>query len=152
MKLLLYWVLTLLAWLLSTWRNLQDRWRAWRDNTVPLAQMLMVHSMSVAGSEVMKGPCSGALFTELVLGFGVELNFRLAAGEVFAIELENLSDEVLPFIGCVMLRHRDGGRSVLPFRRRLVQPRERFTVTAIPAVGGNVAQLMIPSMTAKRFE
>ena len=148
MKLLLYWVLTLLGWVLSAWRNLQDRWHAWRDDLVPLASRLTVHSMSVNGHEHMSGPCAGAAFSELALG--VDFSIPLGAGEVLAIELESLSDEVLPFVGMVMLRHRDGGRSVLPFRRQLVQPRERFTVTAIPAVGGQVAQFIIPAM-AQRF-
>lgn len=149
MKLLLYWVLTLLGWVLSTWRSLQDRWRAWRDNTVPLAPMLVVHSMSVGGAEVMKGPCSGALFTELA--FGPDLGIPIAAGELFKIELESLADEVLPFIGCVVLGHRDGGRSVLPFQRHLAQPRERFAIRARPMLDGQIFQLIIPSMTAKGF-
>lgn len=149
MKLLLYWVLTLLGWLLSTWRNLQDRWRTWRDNTVPLAQMLMVHSMSVAGLPVMKGPCSGALFTELA--FGLSLAIPIAAGELFKIELESLADETLPFLGCLVLLHRGGERSVLPFQARLVQPHERFVVMGTPMLGGQIHQLIIPSMTAKRF-
>ena len=149
MKLLLYWVLTLLGWLLSTWRNLQDRWRAWRDNTVPLAPMLMVHSMSVGGAEVMKGPCSGALFTEVA--FGPDLEIPIAANELFKIELESLADEALPFIGCLMLRHRGGERSVLPFQACLVEPRARFLVRARPILDGEISQLIIPTMTAKRF-
>jgi hypothetical protein len=146
-KLLLYWVLTLLGWLLSTWRNLQDRWRAWRSNSVPLASSLLVHSIRVGEHEAMDGPCSGALFSELT--FGADLGLRIAAGERLEVEFENLSDQVLRFVGCAVLRHREGGRSVLPFRQCLIHPHGRFTATASPAVGGTLSKIMIPTLTIK---